>query len=167
SLGVAKAGIYVDDNGDGIVFGDAKTFVSRHPYQTGMEIRYVSLEGPEAAAYHRGTATLVNGSAIVEFPEHFAAVINASGMTVQVTPLSANTPGLAVVEKSANRIVVKELQNGTGSFDFDFTITAVRKGFEDFEVVRPERRYDATPKYDPSLKIEQVKYRRAADGRSD
>ena len=54
-----------------------------------------------------------------------------------ITPLSASSEGIAVVDKSAGSFVVKELRGGTGTYEFDWEVKAVRSGFEDFEVVRP------------------------------
>lgn len=149
SLGQNQAGMYVDAAGNGIVFGDVKSFRMANPLEPGTELWYSSLEGPEAAAYVRGTEELVNGSAVVYFPDHFVTVASPEGMTVQIVPLSADSRGLAVVEKHADHIVVQELQNGTGNYSFDFTIMAVRKGFENYQVVHKvaeKRRIDKSVK---------------------
>ena len=42
-----------------------------------------------------------------------------------------------MVEKSENGFVVQELGGGTGTYDFDFLVMAVRTGHEDFQVIRP------------------------------
>jgi hypothetical protein len=84
----------------------------------------------------RGTGHLENGQATVSLPDHFLAVAGDQGVTVQLTPLSAESKGLAVTEKSSERFVVKELNGGSGSYDFDFMVTAVRRGFENYEVVK-------------------------------
>ena len=139
-----KAGLAVDDAGKGIVFADIKNFRMDDPKDPSREIWYASLEGPEAAAYVRGTATLENGEAFVPFPEHFQSVANPSTMTVILTPMSADTYGLAVIEKTADGIRVKELKGGTGNFSFDWEVKCVRAGFEDYQPVRPklERRME-------------------------
>ncbi|MEM9885689.1 MAG: T9SS type A sorting domain-containing protein [Bacteroidota bacterium] len=131
-----QAGIYVNSSGRGVIYGDIKNFRMDHPTKTDQEIWYASLEGPEAAAYERGQATLVNGEIFVEFSEHFQLVINANDMTVMTTPNDADTYGLAVVEKTTRGFKVKELKNGTGNFSFDWEVKAVRKGYEDFQVIR-------------------------------
>lgn len=136
SVGVDQAMLYVNAAGDGIVQADVKNFRMANPNQPGTEIWYASLEGPEAAAYIRGTARLIDGRAQVSLPEHFEAVASEDGITVQLTPLSADSKGLAVVEKEPGRIVVVELAAGRGDYEFDYTITAVRKGYEDYKVVR-------------------------------
>ena len=135
--GSQQAGIYVDSAGQGVVFGDVKNFVAANPSDPSTEIWYASLEGPEAAAYARGTATLVDGLATVELPRHFQDVTSGTGITVVLTPGAAQSRGLAVVEKSRERIVVRELLNGTGSYEFDWEVKAVRSGFEDYQIVRP------------------------------
>jgi hypothetical protein len=124
---------------DGAIIGKVKSFKVDHPLNPNLEIYYASIEGPEAAAYMRGTAKLVNGEAIVRLPEHFSLVVSDENLTVQVTPLSADSEGLAVVKKSAMEIIVKELRGGRGNYDFDYIVQGVRKGFEDFQVIRDKQ----------------------------
>jgi hypothetical protein len=121
---------------DGYIIGSVKQFRMEHPLDPSKEIQYASIEGPEVAAYIRGTARLFNGEATVMLPEHFVLVVNDEGLTVQVTPLSADSEGLAVIEKSATRIVVKELKGGTGNYEFDYMIQGVRRGYEDFQAIQ-------------------------------
>jgi hypothetical protein len=129
--------MYVDPaTGQGVVAADVKSFRSQHPSDANKEIWYASLEGPEAAAYVRGTTKLMDGTAVITLPEHFVAVANPEGTTVQLTPRSAQSRGLAVVEQSSDRVVIRELGGGTGSYEFDFLVMSVRKGFENFEVIR-------------------------------
>jgi len=118
------------------VFADQKNFRMDHPEDPDKEIWYTSLEGPEAAAYERGTAQLADGEVFVPFSEHFRLVANAKTMTVHLTPLSADTYGLAVVEKTEKGFKVKELRQGKGNFKFDWEVKCVRKGHEDFKPVR-------------------------------
>lgn len=131
-----KAAIYVNSSGQGVVWGDVKSFRIANPKQPGTEIWYACLEGPEAAAYVRGTGHLTNGKAEILLPDHFVAVANPEGITVHLTPLSGESKGLAVVEKALNRFVVQELAYGDGTYDFDYTVMAVRKGHEDYQVIR-------------------------------
>lgn len=134
--GTEQAGVYVNSSGQGIVWGDTKNFRVANPQQPGTEIWYACPEGPEAAAYIRGTATLVNGRGVVNFPDHFSSVANSEGMTVHLTPLSGSSKGLAVIEKSNRGITVVELNNGNGNYDFDYMVMAVRKGHENYKVIR-------------------------------
>lgn len=133
-----KAGMYVNSSSQGVIFADVKNFVAPHPSKSHMGIVYASLEGPEAAMYIRGTASLRNGFATVELPEHFRVLAAEQGMTVTLTPHSADSQGLARVSLSLDRgLEVRELHRGRGSYDFDYEIKAVRKGFEDYQVIRP------------------------------
>lgn len=118
------------------VFGDSKSFRMIHPEDEQKEIWYASLEGPETAAYVRGTARLEDGKATVAFPEHFSLLANANTMTVLLTPLSGESKGLAVIEKSAEGFQVVELLSGEGNYEFDWEVKCVRSGFEEFEVIR-------------------------------
>ena len=59
--------------------------------------------------------------------------------SVQLTPNSATSLGLAVEEKSIERIIVRELSNGKGDYDFDWEAKCVRKGHEDYQPIRPHQ----------------------------
>jgi hypothetical protein len=132
----AEVGMQVTTSGTGIIFADVKNFRIPYPNQPGKEIWYASLEGPEAAAYVRGTATMVNGEAEVLFPAHFEAIASPQSMTVILTPLSADSEGMAVIEKTAQGFKVKELRQGTGSYSFDWEVKCVRQGYENYRAVR-------------------------------
>ncbi|MEE9442814.1 MAG: hypothetical protein V3V99_09120 [candidate division Zixibacteria bacterium] len=140
-LGEPLARLFVNGDGFGEIEAQVKGFRVANPDQPGTDIRYACPEGPEAAAYVRGTGHLENGIAKVTLPEHFGAVAVSEGITIQLTPLSAESRGLAVVEKSPDRFVVRELSNGEGTYDFDFIVMAVRKGHEDYQVIRPAMAY--------------------------
>ncbi|MEP7267424.1 MAG: hypothetical protein ABI844_07320, partial [Saprospiraceae bacterium] len=131
-----KAGMYTNASNQGIIFGDQKNFRIDYPGEPDKEIWYGSIEGPELAAYIRGTGKLINGKAILEFPDHYQKVANTATMTVIVTPLSGKSKGLAVVKKSTTGFNVEELLEGSGTYEFDWEVKCVRKGHEDFEPVR-------------------------------
>lgn len=131
-----QTGMIVNSDGTGEVFGDTKNFRMAHPERPGKEIWYASLEGPEAAAYERGSANLQYGEAFIPFSDHFQLVVNTETMTVILTPHAADTYGLAVIEKTANGFRVKELKGGRGNFGFDWEVKGVRKGYEDYRVIR-------------------------------
>lgn len=119
------------------LFADVKNFVADNPRDPATMIAYACVEGPEAAAYIRGTARLENGAARVELPLHFQDVVVAEGMTVQVTPRSAESKGLAVVQRSPAGFTVRELLGGSGTYEFDWEVKGIRRGFERYEVIRP------------------------------
>lgn len=132
----AKAYMIVDNDGRGFVVADVKSFRVPNTKKSGTDIVYASIEGPEAAAYVRGTASLKGGKAVIKLPEHFTSVASEKDMTVQLTPLSAKSQGLAVVEKSGKGLVVQELRGGKGGYKFDWEVKAKRKGYENFKVIR-------------------------------
>jgi hypothetical protein len=134
----AKAQMFVDENGRGTLVADVKHFRVPNPALADTDIVYACIEGPEAAAYIRGTAELVNGACTVALPDHFAGVIAERGMTVHVTPLSAESLGLAVVQKSPRSLVIQELHSGTGTYSFDWEVKGIRAGYEDYQVIRPQ-----------------------------
>ena len=135
---------------DGI-FGDIsatglKLFRVPHPTDRSKEINYVAIEGPEAGMYVRGSAHLEYGEATVTLTDHFRLLASEGSVTVTLTPMSASSLGLAVVEKSIDGFRVRELSNGTGTYEFDWLVQAIRKGYEDFEVVRSKRSEKALKK---------------------
>jgi len=141
SNGIARAGIEVNPYSDaGEIWADVKNFRVTHPNNPNKNIVYASLEGPEAAAYTRGTAQLDNGKVFVKFPEHYQLIANAETMTVILTPLYSKTFGLAVVKKTNDGIWVEELMDGKGNFSFDWEVKCVRKGHEDFKVIRDKQK---------------------------
>ncbi len=135
--GDMKVSIYVDQNGDGVVRATWKLFVVPDPDDPTRDIWYGCIEGPELAMYVRGTARLVNGRAQIELPDHFRKLADEQGMTVQLTPRSGESKGLAAVRVSLDGIEVVELLNGRGNYAFDWEVKAVRKEHRDFRVYRP------------------------------
>ena len=132
--------------GGNISADGVKNFVIDHPLRNDKKIVYACIEGPEAAVYTRGTAELINGEAWITFEEHFELVVNPETITVQLTSLSAESEGLAVVEKTANGFRIKELRKGTGNYKFDYFVQGIRKGYEDYRVIRDKSEYESKNK---------------------
>ena len=160
--GNEEAGIYVNSSGRGIVFADVKNFRTPHPELEDHDIVYASLEGPEAGAYIRGTGRMIKGHGQVAFPDHFKHIIARTGMTVMITPLSASSKGVAVTSKSGDGFTVQELLNGSGTYDFDWEVKAVRAGYEDYQVIRPRKQSQSRSK-DVSLSEEKSRIRSLPD----
>ncbi|MCC6815530.1 MAG: hypothetical protein IT267_03855 [Saprospiraceae bacterium] len=155
-------GIFRNAQGQSVVQANMKNFVMDHPLDPSKEIWYACIEGPEAAAYTRGTATLINGEAYITFSEDFSVILNPKTMTVQLTALSEESEGLAVVERTEKGIKVKELRKGKGNYQFDWEVKGVRKGYEDFKPVRIKGKETVTllPEgysLDPTLMKEKAK----------
>jgi len=47
-----------------------------------------------------------------------------------ITPLSADSKGIAVINKSAGGFTAKELFQGQGNYEFDYEVKGIRKGYE-------------------------------------
>ena len=139
--GELAAGMYVRDDRTSLVFADEKDFVADHPEKPGCKIAYASLEGPEAAIYHRGTARLAGGRGTIELPDHFAALANRDTITVQLTPHSLASLGVAVGAIKDGRIEIGELRSGKGSYDVYYVVHAVRRGFEQRQTVYTDEEF--------------------------
>lgn len=114
-----------------------KSFVEPNPDDAQTDIWYAALEGPEAAMYVRGTGTLVNGRCTILLPDHFTALADEEGMTVQLTAMSIKSRGLAVISQGLAGIEVGELMDGKGNYKFHWEVKSVRSKHRDFEVLRP------------------------------
>ncbi len=142
SLGYSSAQMYVATGGvGGVVVADVKNFRVPNPDDAATDIVYACIEGPEAAMYLRGTATLEGGVAEISLPRHFTVLADAVGMTVQVSPSSAESLGLAVTRKTADGFRVEELFKGRGTYEFDWEVKAVRRAHRGY---RPVRAWDET-----------------------
>ena len=125
-------GVYIVGN---LMVTGSKNFIQEHPTNPDKAIVYTALEAGEAGTYTRGSSTLVNGRVIIDLPEHFGLVTDNEGLTVQVTP-TGPCNGLYVASKSNDRIEVVELAGGASNTSFDWIIYGVRKGYENYEVIR-------------------------------
>ncbi len=134
--GETKGSLFVNSNGQGQVNADITAAVTPHPGRADQQIVYAALSGPEAAAYMRGKADLVDGRATIKLPEHFTMMANTSSMTIMLTPYSLNSKGLAVMNKSETGFEIGELHGGQGNYSFDWEVKAVRKGCENFKVIQ-------------------------------
>jgi hypothetical protein len=154
--------IALDGETGDVTAAGMKSFVVAHPNDPSKQIFYVALEGPEAGIFTRGTGRLEEGEATIALPEHFAALADPATITVQLTPGSAETIGLAVVGKNASEIEVRELQGGAGDFSFDYLVHARRADIAPLQVVRARARDDSmsdAEAADPDERDSAVRYR--------
>jgi hypothetical protein len=141
-----KAGIYINEANEGVVYGSNIAAVVQED-GTNSTV-YGALVGDESAAYTRGTAELTDGEAIVICPDHFQNIADPNSMTVTITPLSAESKGVAVVEKFPGGFKVKELANGSGNYSFDYMVSCKRKSQTAFIVQKSLPQAEKTsPKY--------------------
>jgi len=117
------------------------SFVQPHPTDPSKEINYRFFEGPENAIFERGVAKLVDGTAVIDMPEHFRIVAEETGISVQLTPRSVDSKGLCAVEVGRDRIVVREIGGGDGNYDFDYFVTALRGGYKPHEPIQANQHF--------------------------
>jgi hypothetical protein len=144
STGTLRAGFQIINGNQGHLFADIKNFRAENPRDSSTQLWYASIEGPEAAAYTRGTAHLVAGEAVIQLPDHFVDVCSETAVTVQLTPRCDQSLGLAFVAMEDGRLTVRELHGGKGSYDFDYLVMDVRDGYEDYQVIRPRMEEPST-----------------------
>lgn len=130
SLGQGNSyGVYASGN---LGASGTKSFVEPHPTDASKVIKFVSLEGPEAGTYFRGTAATRGGVSVIEVPEAFRMVTAEDGLTVQVT--TVGSPARAWVESEAlDRIVIR----ASADTKFHYLVQGVRKAYRDFQPVVP------------------------------
>jgi hypothetical protein len=83
-----------------------KFFIEPHPHDASKEIRYVSLEGPHAEVYFRGTAQVSRGLTRIEIPESFRFVADPATYSTLVTPVGGMAT-VGVVSEGEEGIVVQ------------------------------------------------------------
>jgi len=127
--------VHIDGNID---VSGTKHFVQAVETDAGpREVVYTSTEAPTPRTEESGVAQLEAGRAVVDLPEHFAWVTSdEESLLVQTTPYAAESSGLAVVERSTDRLVVED-RDGEGDYEFAYTVRGTRQGHEEQEVVRP------------------------------
>ncbi len=121
-LGYALGGTHhgVVSDGSAAVFGNLtvtgnfssanKWFIEPHPHDASKEIRYVSLEGPHAEVYFRGTAQIRQGLTRIEIPESFLFVADPDTYSTLVTPVGGMA-SVGVVSEGKDGIVVQASRN--------------------------------------------------------
>jgi len=97
------------------------------PFPDGTRRRLYCMESPDTWFEDFGEARLAGGRAEVLLATDFAAIVDTTGYHVFVTPHDADSSGLAVVARLADRFEVRELAHGDGASTFSYRIVARRK----------------------------------------
>ena len=126
--------IFSDQGNSQLIIDQVNTTTQLKDSDDDTQIVYSMLSGPESAAYERGTGQLINGEGIVICSDHFGQVADPSSMTVTITPLSADSKGIAVIEKTSQGFKVKELHGGTGNYSFDYMVMCKRSSYKNHKV---------------------------------
>ena len=88
----------------------AKSFDIEHPTKgKGWRLRYVCLEGPEAAVYCRGR---LKESNVINLPDHWKDLVHEDSITVQLQPIGSNQ-NLVIKEFNNEFIVIAEDSTNT------------------------------------------------------
>lgn len=120
-----------------------KYFVEPHPYDASKEIRYVSLEGPHAEVYFRGTAQVSRGITRIAIPQDFRFVADPATYSTLVTPVGAMAT-VAVVSEGEEGVLVQASRD----VRIHYVVYAERKAFKNPDPIaqnehfRPERDHD-------------------------
>jgi hypothetical protein len=123
-----------------------KAFLEPHPTDPSKEIRFVSLEGPEAGTYFRGSGRTVHGKATIEVPESFRLVTAEQGLTVVVTPIG-ELAQIAAISKSLDKITIQSSKDVA----FDFMVNGVRRAFQNFQSIVPNSDFIPRGPEDPNF----------------
>jgi hypothetical protein len=116
-----------------------KSFVHPHPGDPNKEIVFVSLEGPEAGTYCRGTAKLTGGVARIQLPESFRLVTAEEDVTAQVSAVGEGE-GLYIESRTRHDLVVRCKKNAACPKQFDWAVNGVRAGYSNHVAIRDRAR---------------------------
>jgi hypothetical protein len=128
---------------DGNFSSANKFFVEPHPFDASKEIRYVSLEGPHAEVYFRGTAQVSQGVTRIAIPQDFRFVADPSTYSTLVTPVGAMAT-VAVLSEGEEGVVVQASRD----VRIHYVVYAERQAIKnpnpiaENEHFRPERDHD-------------------------
>ena len=133
-------GLYTDAaiRGGSLSITGVKSFVSPHPEDPSLEIKYASVEAPTVDVYFRGTARIVNGTARIEVPDHFRLTAREGTYTTSLTPIGSLAT-LTVFNESADGIVIW----GSADVAFHYIVYAERDEVRNFQPI--QRNVDFTP----------------------
>ena len=113
-----------------------KTVITGHNNQ---KVETVAVTSPEAVITFSGTTTLKNGEAEIRFVDvnkDYGNVISAIA-PIRVVATPSGPVSLYVSEKDQNHFVVKSFGSSTSDVDFDWAVTAYRKGYEPKQYTDP------------------------------
>jgi hypothetical protein len=123
-LGFSTYGVYSNGDYGGV---GAKFFVEPHATDPTKVVRFVALEGNESGTYFRGSARIVNGTAVIAVPEEFRMVTDEEGLTVQLTPVGA-AASMFVASEDLDSIVVRSNRD----VKFHYQVNGIRRAYKDY-----------------------------------
>jgi hypothetical protein len=118
--------------------------------ESGVRWAVPAIQSPEAWMEDFGTASLVDGQAVVSLEPVFAGLVNLeAGYHVYLTPLG-DCQGLYVADKTAASFEVRELGGGKANVSFDYRIVARQAGYEGVRLAEVVIESAAQPEGRPS-----------------
>ena len=128
----------------------AKPFDIDHPSKEGWRLRYVCLEGPEAAVYYRGRLT---GSNTIELPSYWKDLVHEDSITVSIQPIGS-TQKIIVMEFDNEKIIL------SGNTDCFFHVYGERKDVNSLLIeYEGKDRYDyPDPNFNQNIELEDRNY---------
>ena len=105
--------------------------------QNNQKVETIGVTSPEAVITLAGTAKLVNGTVDIKFADaspDFANVISSTA-AIRVIATPNGPVSLYVSEKDSTHFTVQSFGSGNSDADFDWMVTAYRKGFEPVVIV--------------------------------
>jgi hypothetical protein len=116
---------FVDIDGNLHIAGGIDTFAKTRDGNVATEY---SPKSTTPTVEDNGTARMIDGIAIVQLDRAFANTIDMSrAYQVMLTP-DGDTKGLYIASKSPTQFVVREVQGGRSTLDFDYHIYASQAG---------------------------------------
>ena len=111
-----------------------KSFVVPHPTKIGGTLQYGSLESPYHGIRLTGNGTIENGKCIVKLPEYISAFVKEDGVNIHITNIKhGKVLWVEEVNVADNNFTVQTEEN-TGTYEFYWDFTAIRKDVADLEV---------------------------------
>ena len=139
----------VNVTGDLTVHGNSNVYGSKNFVQQvneSHEVVYTSQESPQVRAVLESTGSVVNGTAVVELPRHFAQVVSDTrpSLLVQVTPVGQGSMPVRVLNTTQTGFVVEQMLGEPRNFTVNYRITGIRDGYEDKQVVQQRNEPQST-----------------------
>jgi len=104
-----------------------KTFIIAHPTIPGKYLIHAVTESPESTVFYRGTASLIDGVAVVKLPHYFEALTRRQKRTVQLTCVDGWSPLYVDGEVEEGQLVVRTTSGGNPVQRFHWEVRAARR----------------------------------------
>jgi hypothetical protein len=108
--------------------GGTKNFSINHPSKDNYRLRHACIEGPEAAVYYRGRATIINGQCQITLPDYVKDLIHhdEEDINIQLTNIK-HGKALWVDEIDIAQNCFTVGCESSGTYEFFWLLTGVRK----------------------------------------